>query len=222
MTRTTALLAALALLALLAGAPGPASGQDGGRLYFSAGLQTLEIDELNDRLEADGLPTFDDRPVTLGVGLDRQSGSWLLGAEVAMLLAEEETGGGFERSLDGRLALLEAGYVVPLAGGLRVYPLAGVGLSDLSLTTSQEGSVPFDDLLEGPGPGSEVTTGGFVLQPGLGLDLVAGGLTVGLRGGWTFSPGEAEWEAADVTVDGGPDVGMEGPFLRASVGFSDR
>lgn len=219
MKRTSALLAALALLAA---ASAPASGQDGGRLYFSAGLQTLEIDELNGRLEAAGLPTFDDRPVTLGVGLDRQSGSWMLGAEAVMLLAEEETADGFERSLDGRLALLEAGYVVPLAAGLRVYPLAGVGLSDLDLTTSREGSVPFDDLLEGPGPGSEVTTGGFVLQPGLGLDLVTGGVTVGVRGGWMFSPGEADWEAADVTVEGGPDVGMEGPFLRASVGFSDR
>lgn len=219
MTRTSALLAAVALLAA---ASVPVSGQDGGRLYFSAGLQTLEIDELNGLLEADGLPTFDDRPVTLGVGLDRQSGSWLLGAEAVMMLAEEETAGGFERSLDGRFALLEAGYVVSLGGGLRVYPLAGVGLSDLSLATSQEGSVPFDDLLEGPGPGSKVTTGGFVLQPGLGVDLVAGGVTIGVRGGWMLSPGEAEWEAADVTVEGGPDVGMEGPFLRASVGFSDR
>jgi hypothetical protein len=219
MTRTSALLAALALLA---GAAVPASGQDGGRLYFSAGLQTLEIDELNGQLEAEGLPTFDDRPVTLGVGLDRQSGSWLLGAEAVMMLAEEETAGGFERSLDGRFALLEAGYVVPLGGGLRVYPLAGVGLSDLDLTTSQEGSVPFGDLLDGPGPGSEITTGGFVLQPGLGVDLMAGGVTVGVRGGWMFSPGEAEWEAADVTVEGGPDVGMEGFFVRASVGFSDR
>lgn len=218
MTRTTA---ALAALALLAAAAAPLAGQDGGRLFFSAGVQTVDVDELNGRLDARGLPTFDDRPVTLGVGLDQQSGPWLLGAEAVMMLAEEETADGFERSLDGRFALIEAGYVVPLGGGIRVYPLAGVGLSDLDFTTSREGSVPFDGLLEGPGPGSEVTTGGFVLQPGVGVDLVSGGVTVGVRGGWMFSPGEAEWEASDVTVEGGPDAGIEGMFLRASIGFSD-
>lgn len=218
MTRTSAALIAAALLS--GGALGPASAQDG-RLFFTAGVQTTEIDELNDRLSAEGLPTLDDRHVTLGVGLDRRSGNWMLGAEAALLQAEEESADGFERSLSGRFALLEAGYVVPLAAGFRIYPLAGVGLSDLDFTTSQEGSVPFDDLLEGPGPGSQVTTGGFVLQPGLGVDLVGAGFTVGLRGGWMFAPGEAEWEAADVDVEGGPDVGMEGMFLRASIGFSE-
>lgn len=215
-------VAGLAAILACAAAAGPLAGQDGGRLFFSAGMQGTDVDELNALLAAEGLPTFDDRHVTLGVGLDRQSGPWLLGAEATMLLAEEEAGGGFERSIDGRYGVIETGYVVPLGGGLRVYPLAGVGLSDVDFTTSQEGSVAFDELLEGPGPGSEVSTGGVILQPGLGADLVSGGVTLGVRGGWVFSPGEAEWEAADVTVEGGPDVGMEGFFLRASVGFSDR
>lgn len=220
MTRPSAVLILAALLA--GGALVPASAQDGGRLFFSAGVQTTDIDELNALLSSEGLPTLDDRHVTLGVGVDRRSGPWLLGAEAVMLQAEEESGDAFERSLDGRYAVLQAGYVVPLAAGVRIYPLAGVGLSDLDFTTSQEGSVPFDDLLEGPGPGSQVTTGGLVLQPGLGVDLVGTGFTVGLRGGWTFAPGEADWEAADVDVEDGPDVGMEGLFLRASIGFSDR
>lgn len=220
MPRSASPLAVLAVVAVAAA--GPAAGQTGGRLYFSGGLQIVETDELNRLLDAQGLPTFDEEHLTAGLGLDRRSGRWLVGAEAALLLAEEETGGGFDRSLGGRFGLLQGGYVFPLVGGLRVYPLAGVGWSDLDFTTSRDGTVPFDDLVEGPGPGSEVSTGGLILQPGLGVDLVGGGLTVGVRGGYTFAPGEAEWDAQDVTVEGGPDIGLEGAFLRATVGFSNR
>lgn len=226
MSRSVATIAALSVLALSTAGPlsaqAEADGRGAGRLFVSGGVQVVDTEELNQLLESRGLPPLSDEHVTLGLGIDQQSGRWLLGGEAALLLAEEETGDGFERSLSGRYGLLEAGFVFPLADGLRVYPLAGLGRSDLDFTTTRDGSVAFDELLEGPGPGSEVSTGGWILQPGLGLDLVTGGFSVGVRGGYVFAPGEAEWEAEEITVEGGPDVGLEGFFVRATLGVAGR
>lgn len=215
---TTVVLAAL--LAVLAWSA-PAAAQGSGRLFFTGGLHRMELDELNQRLRARGLPAFSDDLVALGVGLDSRSGSWLLGGEALLFLAEEESGGGLDRSLDGRFGVVEAGYAVPLAAGFRVYPMLGAGWSDLKLAVSQGDAVPFDDVLEGASTGAEVSTGGLIFQPGLGADLVTGGFTVGIRGGWIFSPGTAEWSSDDVAVEDGPDIGLEGPFLRATLGFAD-
>lgn len=218
MTRAAVIAAAVA--ALLLAAARPAAGQGGGRLFVSGGVQVVDTDELNRMLEAEGLPTLDEEHVTLGLGLDRQSGRWIVGAEAMLLLDEEKSSGGFDRSLGGRYGLVEAGFVFPLGGTLRIYPLAGLGWSDLDFTTSRDDDVAFGELLEGPGPGSEVSTGGLLLQPGLGVDLVAGGFSIGIRGGYTFRPGDAEWSADDVDIDGGPDVGVQGGFLRATIGLA--
>lgn len=224
MTKTT--LAALAVaaapaLACIGTSAAAAQAPDQGRLFVTAGFQTVEVAELNRRLRARGLPTFSDEHVTLGLGLDRRAGRWIVGAEGALLLAEEKSARGFQRSLGARFGLLQAGFLVPLGSGLRVYPLAGLGLSAVELSTTGEEEVGFDELLDGPGPGSELGTGGIVLQGGFGVDLSAGRLTVGLRGGYSFTPGRAEWSWRDQTVEDGPDLGLDGPFVRAVLGLVD-
>lgn len=213
-------IAAAALL-LLAPAPGSAQAPGQGRLFLTGGLQVLDVAELNQRLRARGLPTFSEERLALGLGIDRRVGPWLLGAEGALLPAEETSAGGLRRSLGARYGVLQAGFLLPLASGLRVYPLAGVGLGSVELTTSGGDAVGFDDVLDGPVPGSEVGTGGLMLQGGLGVDLAVGGVTVGVRGGYTFTPGAAEWSRRGETVEDAPDVGLEGAFLRAVLAVVD-
>lgn len=223
MRRAAAAAVPAAAAALLLLAPRPASAQapGQGRLFLTGGLQVLDVGELNQRLRARGLPTFSDERLALGLGIDRRVGPWILGAEGAFLPAEETSAGGFRRSLGARYGLLQAGFLFPLVSGLRVYPLAGVGLGSVELTTSGGEPVGFGDVLAGPVPGSEVGTGGLLLQGGAGVDLAVGGVTVGVRGGYTLTPGAAEWSWRDETLADPPDAGLEGAFLRAVLGIVD-
>lgn len=53
----------------------------------------------------------------------------------------------------------------------------------------------------------------------MGADFHLGSFTVGARGGCSFAPASPEWRWEDVEILNGPDVGIEGSLLKASVGL---
>jgi hypothetical protein len=209
-----------------------------GRGAFQAGWQTLDLGALNRDLRAAGYPAFDEGLFTLGgFGLGT-SGRFLIGGEGHGLVTREETtpDGTFRTRLSGGYGLFTVGYLAARGPRWDLYPLVGVGGGGLSLEIVERSSPTFDDVLTEPGRSSRLSTGGVLVDLGLGADLRfadgpggrdedddndegVGGLFVGLRAGWLWSPGDWQWELDELNdVAGGPGTDLTGFYIRVSLG----
>jgi hypothetical protein len=81
--------------------------------------------------------------------------------------------------------------------------------------------------LDDPKRGSELSTGGFLLNVSIGADHLfilggdeegEGGLVLGLRAGYTFTPIKGDWNMYDMDVGEGPDIGITGPYFHLMLG----
>lgn len=239
-TTTTTLLAWLALTALLLVALAPpaaaqrrimSDGPEMGRGFLQAGYMRLDLDELNSSLSAAGLPTLDDTFLTLGGAGYANRGRFLFGGEGHGVLGSEETTVDGARRLEtsGGYGLVRVGYLVFERAGMDIFPLVGIGGGGMSLEIAERSAPTFEDVLEVPERSSSLSTGAFLLDVSLAANyrvLVedtdegeAGGLLLGLQAGYTFTPGDTSWDLDGInSVAGGPELQIEGPYLRLSVG----
>lgn len=98
----------------------------------------------------------------------------------------------------------------------------------MKLKIVQQEKIPsFDEVIEDPRRSSELSTGGFLLSPAIGLDYLFdlgenekdnGGWAVGLQLGYTFAPVKDDWEVDGIEVSGGPELGITGPYIRLLIG----
>jgi len=227
--RIIAVFLILFLGAALASAQGvsrKAGGAGGGGFMF--GANRFDLTALNDKLKAKGFESLGEGQVFFGgggYGLIR--GRILLGGE----------GGGFTRdvvsdtqkaTLSGGYGFFNVGYVIFSTGNLKLFPLLGIGGGGFSLRIAERRkSLTFDQVLEEPGQETNMTTGGFLFSFALGADFLLalgedeegkGGLLLGIRAGYTFSPTKADWKMGDMDVLGGPDVRMTGPYVHLLLG----
>jgi len=222
----------LAALALFAAAPPSGLSAQGaedrsGRGYFQMGVHTLDLAPLNDRLAAQGIPTFSNRFVTLGFGGHAERGRLLIGGEGHGLLEQSETAGAFQRKLSGGYGFFDLGYLLTRAPTVRVYTLLGVGAGGMNLEATERSLPSFDDVLAEPRRGSDLAIGALLLQFGAGAEYIARlspdaervrGLALGVRAGYVLAPWKSEWNIGGSEVPGGPSLGLDGFYLRFSLG----
>jgi opacity protein-like surface antigen len=244
---TKAVMAALAAAALLVQQAVPAEAQrtrrpvvvevhqdrgsarHGGRGFFMIGAQWLDLDELNGRLVDAGYDEVDETFVTLGGGGYLIRNSFLIGGEGhgALSTSGSTTGNQFRTTVGGGYGMLNVGYAVFAEGGTLVYPMVGLGGGGLLVNIEERSTPDFDDVLDDPRRGVNLTNSQLLASVGLGIDHVfggfgRGGLGVGLRAGWLFAPVEGDWAFGRSDVAGGPDAGFTGPFVRLSIGGGSR
>ncbi len=233
----------LALAASIAITPATATAQDptdpvsaDGWGFFQAGLLALDVDAFNASLVSAGLPELGGSPFTLGGAGYGRRGSVLFGFEGHGILGDTEAAadGSYEVSLSGGYGLFRVGWLAVPGPGFAVYPTVGIGGGSISVNI-RERSVPlFDDILTDPGRSSSLSAGMFLLDLGVAAeyrarieddeededDEGAGGLVFGIQGGYTFAPGSPSWTLDDINrVAGGPELLLQGLYVRASIGF---
>jgi hypothetical protein len=204
-----------------------------GRGFFMVGVQGFDGDALNDRLRATGYPTFSTSVITVGAGGMGVHGRFLLGGEGHGLLGPEETtaDGEFRTRIGGGYGLLTLGrdFFPGRPGSL--YPQIGVGAGAMTLRIDERGAPTFDDLLQDPRRGVEVSRVSFLLVGALGGDVLLGvgsagpdgaGVAVGVRVGYLAAFGQRNWSSEAGQVAGGPDLSPAGPFIRFQVGGGAR
>ncbi len=239
----------LALAASLLSIPFDAPLAAQGRGAFQAGFQTTDLASLNARLVGAGYPTFDEEFLTLGgFGLG-SVGRLLIGGEGHALMPLENTtdDGVYRTRLSGGYGMFNLGVMAVSTRALDVYPVFGIGGGGMSLEVIERSSPTFDDVLDEPGRSSRLTESGFLVSASLGVDYRfgadrrsrrwdrrrdhdrdrdrgnddggGGGLFVGVRAGWLWAPGDAQWELDALNeVAQGPEVGPTGLFVRVSIG----
>lgn len=187
----------------------------------------IDLEDFNERLDQRGYPTFSDDLFSFGGGGHAVINRVILGGEGHGFVTRETSSGGHKNSLACGYGFFDLGYVVYSAGGLDVYPLVGLGGGAISLKIVESGTPSFDDILDDPGRGAELVTGGFLLNVALGSDYLLtlggdengeGGLVFGLRVGYTFSPIKGDWQFEGTPVSGGPVLSITGPYIHLMIG----
>lgn len=220
-------LAALGVMLLVGAGTAPGQERPSGRGYLMAGAQGMDIGELNDRLDANGYGTFTETFGMFGGGGYALIGRFIIGGEGAGIFGGSESAtlgtDFFKSTLNGGYGLFRLGYVTARRGGFLFYPTLGIGGGGLSLEISQEATLPFDQYLQNPRRRTRLSNGFLLLDIGLAADHLMilerkdaeeGGIMIGARAGYLFSPWRSDWgDALD-----GPDSGIEGLYFRVVFG----
>ncbi len=207
----------------------PAVKEQGGMGYSIFGNSTIDIANLNSKLESNGYTKLSESYFCVGGGghsiINKR---WIIGGEAYSLLGDESTGADFKASTYIFQGFANIGYIIFSKKGLSVYPLLGLGGGSMKLTFSEKNaSYSFDEVLTDPKREATLTAGGFLINLALGLDYYIklgeneeghGGLLLGLRAGYTLAPSKGGWGMNDVELSGSPDVFMTGPFVRIIFG----
>jgi len=212
--------------------------------YFQAGLMVLDTDELNAALLPAGYPALDDSFLTLGGGGFGMSGRFLIGGEGHAVIGGTETtpDGTFQLGLGGGYGLFRLGYLAYSIAGVDVYPMIGLGGGGVSLSLIERSAPTFGDVLLDPARSAHLSAGAFLVDASVAVfyrpefattdgdgdrgrgrdrddDEDRGGLLLGLQGGYTFSPADTSWRLDGInTVAGGPDMNLQGFYVRLSIG----
>ncbi len=197
--------------------------------YFMTGGNKLDIKSLNSRLKNNGHSNISDEFISIGGGGHVIINKVIIGGEGHWLIGKEETGGGYNNSINSGYGLLNLGYLIYSTPKLRVYPLIGLGGGGSRLKIAEkETSRSFDDVLDNPKRRTELFTGSFLLNLAIGTDYLLkltenemgeGGLVFGIRAGYTFSPLKGDWYQGSTELSGAPEMGITGPYLRLMIGF---
>ncbi|MCK4597488.1 hypothetical protein KAU04_05585 [bacterium] len=201
----------------------------GGGGGFMMGLNMFDFDDLDRELGERGYAALPDNTFELGGGGYGLVGRVLLGGE-GFGFSQKASSTDQKVTIEGGYGFFDLGYVVLRTGNFFAYPCIGIGGGSLTMTIYQKGDEPtFDEILDDPAREVRVSTGGFMLNAALGMDyLVAlggdemggqGGILVGLRAGYMFTPSKGDWKMEETSVLGGPELGLDGPYVHLMLGF---
>lgn len=202
-----------------------------GRGFFQAGYFGLDVDDVNSALAGAGFPTLDRGVVTLGGGGYATRGRFVIGGEGHGILSQGQPSpdGSVQVGLDGGFGLFKVGYLAYSQDGFDIYPMVGIGGGGLSLSIVERSAPTFEDILADPARSSNLSTGMFIMDLSVNGDYRftrrvseeggAGGFLVGFQAGYLFAPGSTNWQLDDINnVAGGPDLGVQGFYVRVSLG----
>lgn len=228
---------AIALAMMIAA---PASAQDArttvaprGQGYAMVGGLGLDLGPINGALAAEGYGPLDDRMLAVGGGGHVTLGNWILGGEGFFLVprSTERPTGSRSARLTGGGGLLNAGYTVVRAGRTAVYPMIGIGGGGIELALDGTPPASFGGVVADPAQDANVERYMLLLRPAVGIDHLVplgelggrtGGLLVGVRAGYLFTPAATDWYSSDSTLTGGPDQRLDGWFIRVTIGGGSR
>lgn len=128
----------------------------------------------------------------------------------------------------GAYGSLDLGIPIVLAKKTLIYPLAGVGLSNTTVTLRRNGAVnfvtDFRDISSIGGRNVDITARRYQGHVGMGLDRVfqpqwpALLMTFGLRAGYMTPLGDTKWRSGREDVIGAPELGLKGAYMRLTLG----
>lgn len=196
--------------------------------YLSVGWQRIDVDGLNGALTDAGYPAFDENALTVGAGTYTTRRGLLIGVEGHGFLVPSETTDNdeFRTRYGGGYGVLKLGTAAPATGNVVIVPAVGIGAGATTLSIQERSSPSFEEVLDDPRRGVRMTQGGLVLDASVGLEYRfrpsrpgRGGMLLGVTAGYTATPALGDWKIEEGNdVSGGPDAGIEGFYLRGSLG----
>lgn len=192
----------------------------GGMGYFAFGTQAIRVKELSDRLHQAGYGRLSETALLIGGGGAGVIGRFLIGGEGCAVIGRKASDTAGEASLGGGWGTFLVGYTPVVWNKIRVVVFGGIGAGGLSVELRRErGEISFDSLLRQPVDSPQLSTGGLLVQGGLGVEIeLIPGLLVGLRGGYMLPLG---WDALSMRgarIIGVPAADLQGWSVRLFIG----
>lgn len=197
------------------------------------GVQLLDLDVFNNALNNVGrYPEVDETMFTIGAQGMHLRRRFIIGAEGAAAVGpRDDTGDGlYHTRMTGAYGTLNFGYAAVDRNNWLVYPLIGIGAGGIQYSITPTSSSTFNDVLVDPGRSSRMTTASMVVALRAGVQynfrmrsrrtpMMIGGLSIGLRGGYNFTPLRGTWREMDAAaITNGPDASLAGPQLVLTIG----
>jgi len=123
---------------------------------------------------------------------------------------------------------LDLGVPIVISRTTLIYPMAGLGVSNTTVTLRRNGTVDFvtnfRDITPSGGRNVDITARRYQAHVGVGLDRVFQpqwpGLlvSVGLRAGYMAPLGDTRWRSGPENVAGAPALGLQGSYIRLTLG----
>ncbi len=244
-----AIMAVLLLLATQLCLSGAAQAQlsrawaekESGKWYFQFGAGQMDTGELNTILEKAGYSVVTRSPlndmsnsyISFGLGTHGVINGVLIGWELNGLTSRETTNAAstYRVTLGGGYGFVNVGYLAYSMEGLDIYPMLGIGGGGVHLRMASRRTLSFPQVVASPDQAVDLNTGGFLLNPSLGLDYMLSlsgdekrenGVILGLRLGYVLSPLTGAWKMDQTDVVGGPQASVAGPYVRLTVGLGSR
>ena len=200
--------------------------------YFYVGASMLDLDKLNEALGAHNYPEFSNRLVSIGGGGHAFMNRLVLGGQGQALVGKSTdvniAGTAYKGTLSAGIGFFDIGFLLTPPRRLKVYPMLGIGGAGLELAIVEKQPPSFDQVLEHPNRSTRLSTGMFLLNFALGVDYMvatrarraccAGGIVLGVEVGYTLTPVATGWTADEIEISGGPDAGLNGPYVRFKIG----
>lgn len=230
------LLAAALFLAEVVPAPAQVFFRGRGRrtpwslnAWMSAGGRGVAIDDLNDRLDAAGYEEFGQSFLAMSGGLELSIRRLILGWEGTALLTDGQgsDNGLIATELYGGEALFNVGYRVVSRDRFSIFPMVGAGAGTMQISFLPATAGSFNDILTNPQRMARMYAVTALVNVGAGLEYMMpvlrlwrgdGGILLGLRAGYIFSPFSSNWRFENTSIAGGPDLDMSGPYVRGQIG----
>jgi len=205
------------------------SGSSIGLGYSMFGRNILDLDAFNSRLNIKGYSKISENFFSVGGGGHAiLSNKILIGGEGHSILGDETTNGNSKSSLTGGYGLFDIGYLIYAKHQLRFYPMLGIGGGGMTFRIRQQpASLTFDEVLDNPERGVELSTNGFILSFSVGVDYLLlvggdesgkGGFVFGIRAGYVVSPFKRDWMLDELELTNAPEVNITGPFFTLMFG----
>ncbi len=202
--------------------------------YLSLGLNRVDTSDFQARLDRTGLgyPRQPRDHFSVGGGGLFCARRLVIGLEGHALFSSDRNGAGYRTNLSGACGVIQVGYALVSSETFSLYPLIGFGGGAFTWKV-QEDIVPgtFEDVIRHPAMGTSLLNASFLLQAALGADywLPLGrgrgtsSLVLGVRVGYAYSAFGHNWEVQmydrTLELEGAPEFGINGPFLRLVVGW---
>lgn len=215
--------------------------KESGKWYFQFGAGQMDTGDLNNVLEKAGYSVVTRSPlndmsnsyVSFGLGTHGVVNGVLIGWELNGLTSRETTNAAstYRVTLGGGYGFVNVGYLAYSMEGLDIYPMIGIGGGGVHLKMVSRRTLSFPQVVASPDQGVDLDTGGFLLNPSLGLDYMLSlsgdekresGVVFGLRLGYVLSPLTGAWKMDQTEVAGGPQASVTGPYVRLTVGLGSR
>ncbi len=228
------ILATLAVLFTIGSVHAQDTKRYGGGGSFNAGIQTMDVEPINNIINQFGYEDLSNTNVSIGGAGQFYLGDWVVMGEGGFVGQDDVQNDNYTLRFGAGYGMFSIGYNIVDTKQFLLYPSIGGGFFGTGIQLSQRNEgASFEDLFAEPASNEDntVSAGAFsgAGQVALNADFwlhakedKAYGLMLGLSAGYRFA-GDAEFEnIAGTELAGNPDFSPSGAFVTLRIGSGVR
>jgi len=200
----------------------------GGKGFFMFGWIKSDLNDLNARLVKSNYPELSKNQFSFGGGGFGKINRIMIGGQGHGFSSNIITKGNYNLKYSGGYGLFDLGYVFFSLSGVDIFSMIGFGGGGILIDIYENKPIRFDEILDNPKRGVQLSSAGFLINFSFGLDYLInlsdqsndrGGIALGLRLGYLFSPYMSDWKISEeVDALNGPKPNMNGFYLHFMIG----